>query len=249
MERSVGAQSARKSEAGAVDSGAGVRGLARRLPIAPGARYRRALRPVDRSDLVRIGTDYGGWTIPDGLIEPSWICYSAGVGNDISFDLGLIERYGCAVHAFDPTPTAAELLDTTPVDPQKFIFHPWGLLDHDSELRLYPLGDGESNFSLVNRNNASSFVTVPCRSLTSTMRELGHDRIDLLKLDIEGAEFGVLDSVTDGTVTPTLMCVEFHKRHAYATGPILRAIRRLRRRGYTAVSFKHWDVTFLRAGR
>jgi len=32
------------------------------------------------------------------------VVYSLGIGEDISFDLALIEKYGARVHAFDPTP-------------------------------------------------------------------------------------------------------------------------------------------------
>ena len=57
-----------------------------------------------RIDLIHIGTDYGGWIIPGTLLNASSICYAVGCGQDVSFDLGLIQRYGCDVHAFDPTP-------------------------------------------------------------------------------------------------------------------------------------------------
>ena len=39
------------------------------------------------------------------------------------------------------------------------------------------------------------------------MRELGHDHIDLLKLDIEGAEFAVLEKMTAESVRPKIICV------------------------------------------
>ena len=57
-------------------------------------------------ELQRIGSEYGGWIVPTALLREDWICYCGGVGEDITFDLGLIERYGCTVHAFDPTPRA-----------------------------------------------------------------------------------------------------------------------------------------------
>ena len=56
--------------------------------------------------LINIGSDYGGWITPMHLLNSTSICYCAGVGEDITFDLGLIERFGCHVFAFDPTPRA-----------------------------------------------------------------------------------------------------------------------------------------------
>jgi hypothetical protein len=85
-----------------------VRGVVLRSPLAPFRRFRAANRPVKRADMVRIGTEYGGWAVPDSLIDESWTVYCGGVGLDATFDLGFIERYGCAVHAFDPTPSTIE---------------------------------------------------------------------------------------------------------------------------------------------
>lgn len=56
--------------------------------------------------LEKIGSSYGGWIVPIQLIKPDWIFYSAGVGEDITFALGIIERFSCHVFAFDPTPRA-----------------------------------------------------------------------------------------------------------------------------------------------
>ena len=50
----------------------------------------------------------------------------------------------------------------------------------------------------------------PVRRLPTLMQELGHDRLDLLKLDIEGGEYAVLDDVL--AVGPRQLLVEFHHR-------------------------------------
>ena len=52
----------------------------------------------------------GGWTIcPDGLSEDS-IVYSFGIGEDISWESYISERFGATVHAFDPTPQSLQWL-------------------------------------------------------------------------------------------------------------------------------------------
>ena len=63
-----------------------------------GVRIRR-LRKVER-----IGSDYGGCLVPRDFLTANSVCYCVGVGEDITFDLGLIDRFGCEVYAFDPTP-------------------------------------------------------------------------------------------------------------------------------------------------
>jgi len=42
------------------------------------------------------------------------------------------------------------------------------------------------------------------------MQEHGHTHIDLLKIDIEGAEYQVLDNMLHENILPTILCIEFH---------------------------------------
>lgn len=56
--------------------------------------------------LVRLGSEYGGWTfVPFNNLEGSWIV-SAGLGEDASFDSEILHRYGAKVLILDPTPRA-----------------------------------------------------------------------------------------------------------------------------------------------
>ena len=54
-----------------------------------------------------LGTEYGGWDIPinAGFNENS-IIYSGGVGEDMSFDLKLQNKYNCNIILIDPTQRA-----------------------------------------------------------------------------------------------------------------------------------------------
>jgi FkbM family methyltransferase len=221
-----------------------VRSFVLRSPAAPFRRFRAANRPVERADMVRIGTEYGGWAVPGSLIEASWTVYCGGVGLDATFDLGLTERYGCAVHAFDPTPSTIEYVKSLNADPSTFIFHQCALWSEDGELHLFSPDYSDSNFSATNLHGTSTGFTAQSRSLQSLMRELGHDRIDLLKLDIEGAEFAVLDAVIDGWVRPTVLCVEFHKA-GWRIGQMVQTVKKLHRLGYSSAWVEGYNVTFV----
>jgi hypothetical protein len=41
------------------------------------------------------------------------------------------------------------------------------------------------------------------------MKSLGHEKIDLLKLDIEGAEYSVIDSIIEDGLNVNIVCLEF----------------------------------------
>jgi len=64
----------------------------------------------------KLGTNYGGWHIPiDIKLDKNSIVYSAGVGEDISFDLLLSDKFDCNIVLIDPTKRAKkhyhEILD------------------------------------------------------------------------------------------------------------------------------------------
>src|SRR5512140_3346052 len=86
---------------------------------------------------LHLGTVYGGWTVCPDLLHRESIIYSFGVGEDISFDLGIIQRFGATVHAFDPTPRSIEWVKRQQLPPQ-FILHPYGIASYDGEATFHP---------------------------------------------------------------------------------------------------------------
>lgn len=194
--------------------------------------------------LERIGSSYGGWVVPTNLISADWICYCGGAGEDITFDLGLIERFRCHVFSFDPTPRAIEHVRAKTAGEPRYCFYPIGLWSEDTTLRFYaPQNPQHVSHSAVNLQRTAEYFEAPCRRLSSIMRELGHDRIDLLKIDIEGAEYAVLDSMLADRLLVTVLCVEFDQ-----PAPVLKTagmIRDLIRRGYVALWAAGWNYTFI----
>ena len=52
----------------------------------------------------KLGTKYGGWYVPEEMdLDENSIIYSAGVGEDISFDLLLSDKYKSHIYLIDPT--------------------------------------------------------------------------------------------------------------------------------------------------
>jgi FkbM family methyltransferase len=197
---------------------------------------------------VRLGSDYGAREIPGGVLGEGSVCYSGGVGDDVSFDLALIERHGCVVHAFDPTPKSIRHATEVAARETRFQFKPYALAGADGELVLHaPVGaedrDSVQNWSIDSTEGSSLSVTAPSRSLPSLMAELGHDRIDLLKLDIEGAEYEVLRSVLDERIPIEILCVEFHKNPSIDA--MLESARALALAGFQAVAVDGFDATFV----
>lgn len=158
-----------------------------------------------------VGTDYGGWAIAKNSLTSSDSIYSFGIGEDISFDEGLIARYGCKVHAFDPTPRSLKWLESQKLD-ARFVTHPYGIYSQDKVLEFFePEKDSHVSFSAHTPGRGAS-VKCPVRTLKNIANELGHSHIALLKMDIEGSEYEVIPSVLSSGVQIGQWLIEFHHR-------------------------------------
>jgi FkbM family methyltransferase len=199
---------------------------------------------------VSIGSSYGSWSIPAGTLRADSICYLAGVGEDASFDRGLIERYGCTVHAFDPTPEAARYAATLSMHEPDWHFWPVGLWREDTKLRFYKHPQpGFVSRSATNMHSTGAYVEAEVRAIGSLMAELGHTRVDLLKLSVEGAEYEILADVLAKRIPVGVLCVEFSQPAPPA--PVLRQVQALLQAGYellgAALTPSAWRLTFLMA--
>lgn len=198
-----------------------------------------------RADLKRLGSDYGGWVVPTSLISSSSVCYCAGVGEDVTFDIELIEELGCNVFAFDPTPRAIEYVEENAKDVPNFHFYDVGLWSTNERLKFFaPKDPGHVSHSIVNLQSTSEFFEAECKRLSSLMDDLGHDSLDLLKLDIEGAEYEVVNSMLEDQVPVKVLCVEFDQPTSFAS--VLRMVRKLKRSKYNLVNIENWNYTFVR---
>lgn len=156
-----------------------------------------------------LGTDYGGYAVIPELLAPGTLVYSAGIGEDISFDLALIERFGCVVHAFDPTPRSLAWLATQKLPPS-FTAHGYGIAHFDGTASFAPPKNPAHVSHSALSGHEGARVEFPVKRLKSVLAELGHERFDVLKLDIEGAEYEVLEDLVRSVPLPRQLMVEFH---------------------------------------
>jgi len=151
------------------------------------------------------------------LLSENGIVYSFGIGEDVGFEREIIRRKQVDVFAFDPTPNTVDWLGRQAV-PDRFHHRPWAIADRDGSWRLYPRvrkdgGESRVMHTMVpDPGSASAGVEVQARTLGSIMQMLGHAHVDVLKLDIEGAEYSVLENLLATPVRPAQVMLEFHHR-------------------------------------
>lgn len=201
--------------------------------------------------IVRYGSDYGGWNLPSALIKSDWLVYDFGLGEDISFDIALLERHGCAIHAFDPTPKAIAFVENENLP--GFHFHPVGVWDEDTTIKFWkPRSANDDSHSAVNLHRTSEYFEGEVKTIRSLASDLGHERIDLIKLDIEGAEQHVIPNLIADGIRPTLLCVEYDQAYEVVSLFSLRTMmislrlhREVLKAGYRLINKAGWNTTYL----
>ena len=208
--------------------------------------------------------NYGAWTLcSDQLSERSHV-FSVGIGTDASFDVAIAKRHGARVSCFDPTINQRQfekaVVRATRHDQHRahslLRFYPFGLGAEDSVLAFYRRNHSNENGSLVSTPGLPNYVQrVWLHAPVLRVQTLQHiaqvPRIDVLKLDIEGAEWRVFHrNNTDlrewlRCSPPSQIAIEFHDRFFDQLDRLrprqrrARVYRLLKRCGYTR---RHWSL-------
>ena len=155
--------------------------------------------------LSKLGSDYGRHFVDLDMINSNSIVYSLGIGEDITFDEELINAKGCKIFAYDPTPKAINHIKNKN---NPFIkFKDIGVSDFDGVSSFDPPPKPEYA-SYKESENGSFFFQV--QKVKTIMEDNNHDRIDLLKMDIEGSEYKVMLDIIKDEIFPTQIVGEFH---------------------------------------
>jgi len=218
-----------------------------------GRAWRRSNRAVSRawlntkvspSNIVleKYGNRAEAWYVAAD-IAPGAIAYCGGVGRDASYDFALVEQKHLQVYSFDPTPNAIAYMEKE--NQGRVDYRPWGLLDSDRTITFYaPFNPAHSSWFAENLHGTSTSVDAQCFTIKTVMEKLGHDHIDLLKIDIEGSWHAVLTQMIADSIFPDMICVEFD-----SPAPINRVYavaKGLFRNGYKLVLREFDNAVFVR---
>jgi FkbM family methyltransferase len=200
----------------------------------------------ERAGLVTMGGACP-WTICTNGLESKSHVLSAGAGNDISFEKALIASYGCHVVLLDPSPTGVATVTKENLPPQNLTFLAVGLAGIDGLVSFQePHDPAEGSF--VRREKPDSVAhKFPCKTLSSLITELAWTHIDLLKIDIEGSEYDVIQDIVENGLKVKQICIEFHHGVTFdhKRRDTVLAILALRKAGYDLIHHTSWDHTFV----
>lgn len=204
----------------------------------------RTLTTGTQEDLVRLGSPYGGWWVPRSVLMPGSVAYCAGAGEDVTFDLALLSR-GVRVTTFDPTPRSVRYVKSLTIEDDGFRFVPVGWWNEDTEIDLYAPSDrAHVSYSALDLQGTGESITVSVRRVATLARELGDTALDLIKMDIEGAEMVVIPDLLSSGPLPRVLCVEFDKVRPLRE--VISLIQRIKRAGLLPTRSERRNVTFVR---
>ena len=159
------------------------------------------------------GNKYADWCIATDNLNHKSIVYSFGVGTDISFDISLIKKYNLSIYAYDPTPRSIDWLQKQQIS-KNFIFEQVGISNNDGTMTFFQPENSEHVSFSINSISESS-IKLPVNKLSTLMSKNNHSYIDILKMDIEGSEYDVLDDILEKKYFIKQILVEFHYRFSH----------------------------------
>jgi FkbM family methyltransferase len=160
------------------------------------------------------GNTYGGFYAHPNILNENSVVYSFGIGEDISFDRAIIEKHDCKIFGFDPTPKSVSWVNKQNL-PENFHFLEYGVSNESGFADFYlPKNPEYVSGSIITQSNinVNEKIVVQMKTIQDIMKELGHNHIDILKMDIEGEEYDVIENILDNKVSVSQILIEFHDR-------------------------------------
>lgn len=195
------------------------------------------------------GSSYGGFYVNPSLLNSKSIVYSFGIGKDISFDKRIINKHKCQVFGFDPTPKSINFIKNIQPNPL-FHFHEFGLSTNNKIEKFFlPVNKrGVSGSMVINKTvNQEDFCEVEMKSLDEIAKSLGHTHIDVLKMDIEGSEYDVLESLVYMDISIKQLLIEFHDRLFEGEKKSKKIVEILKQKGFEifGASLNYEEISFI----
>ena len=176
------------------------------------------LRPVVIDDLIRVGrANDGGYVLPKRVVAGCTHLVSYGINTDWSFERGVRRlNPGVVIHAYDHTLKGSLLLEHFAKSWAKAILCAVRLRFHEAfknlietarfiDYRIFFTGPNTHFRQRVWYGNVRNSITV-----RETIEKISRDKKILLKIDIEGSEYRIIDDILAIDQNVIGFIVEFH---------------------------------------
>ena len=189
----------------------------------------------------------------DKLNEKS-VAIDIGCAEDADLSKLLINKYNLKCYGIDPTKKhSEELLKLQNSSNNLFEYHQYAITTKDECLTFYESNINQSGSLISNHinvtNNNITKYKVQGMSLPSLFKKLDLEKIDLLKLDIEGAEYNLLDAININDLDKVdQIFIEFH-HHAipeFSQLDTKKSVKRISSFGFKYFTFDYHNYLFFK---
>lgn len=133
---------------------------------------------------------------------------------DIGANVGVFSLYiksqfpNATIHAYEPLPALYELLTKNTQGFSDIHCYPFGLSDKDQQCNIYftPNNSGETSI----KRRTDFYETISIKEAKSSFEESGINHIDVLKIDTEGCECEIIESLLYIIDDIKIILVEYH---------------------------------------
>lgn len=186
----------------------------------------------------RLGSAYGGWHFveTDSIYDSIFI--SGGLEEDVSFEIELIDQFNAKGYLYDPTPSSKKHMEIisknlgmrritsysgtgiqsvtsyqlTRVNENHIFYFPIALSNTCETLKFFaPENNAHQSYSAVYDNTRNEHIEVNAITINQVLlhNHLDKKNVELIKLDIEGSELNVIESILKHKIFPRQLLVEF----------------------------------------
>lgn len=167
------------------------------------------ISPVDARSILRGRT----YIVPDELTDVEVVM-------DVGANVGATSTYFASrfpdaeIHAFEPAEAAFRLLERNTAPYPTISRHRHGLLDRDDEVDLFhgAIGPGQASIHRHRPSVSEKSERIQIRSTVAWLDAQPFDRVDVLKVDTEGCEVPIFESMDSWLPDVRVIYLEFHSR-------------------------------------
>lgn len=154
----------------------------------------------------------------------------------------IIDRYNPRILAFEPDPRNFKQLEKRAETNPNLVAYNIGLSDKNERVLMTLEYLGSSVISGSSKPKGVKSAEVKIQDIANTWQSLELDRVDFMKINIEGAEFPLLERMIDSDLLDKVDCylIQFHEWHPGAYGR-RRRIRKALNKSHRLV----WDYHFV----
>ncbi len=188
------------------------------------------------------------WQIYGDTLNSESIIISGGVGREIATELELVDNFGCHIDLFDPSPTGISTMKLAENQRSNIEYFPMGLSGKSGAVRFSePVNSDEGSFTVSREGGDLEF---DCTSISDFANSRGYSLIDLVKMDIEGFEYEVIEDLLKNAPPVNQLCIEFHHFEAHISWrETARALKLMGEAGFQVVSKTGSDYTLIHPRR